>query len=52
MKKILGYMRKASEQYNMLAPEDHVCVGISGGKDSLLLAHVLNLYRKYLKMDS
>lgn len=51
MKKILGYMRKASEQYNMLAPEDHVCVGISGGKDSLLLAHGLNLYRKYLKMD-
>lgn len=37
MQKILGYLRKAVQQYDMLSNGDRVAVGVSGGKDSLIL---------------
>lgn len=37
MQKILGYLRKAIQQYHMLTDGDRVAVGVSGGKDSLIL---------------
>lgn len=50
MQKILGYMRKAIEDYNMIQDGDKIAVGLSGGKDSTtLLLGLKNLQRFYPK---
>lgn len=46
MQATLGYLRRADQEYGMIAPGDHVAVGVSGGKDSLLLLRALALYRR------
>lgn len=47
MKKILGGLRKAIHQFNMIEDGDTVAVGISGGKDSLLLFYALHRYMSF-----
>lgn len=37
MQKILGYMRKAIEDYHMIDEGDKIAVGLSGGKDSITM---------------
>lgn len=49
MKTVLGCIRRADEQFTMIEEGDHVAVGLSGGKDSLLLAYALGLYRKFCR---
>lgn len=50
MQKILGYMRKAIEDYNMIEEGDKIAVAVSGGKDSMtLLLGLKNLQRFYPK---
>lgn len=51
MKTVLGCVRKADEDFEMIAPGDRIAVGISGGKDSLLLLYALSLYRKFSGKD-
>lgn len=51
MKKILGCMRKACEDFDMIKNGDKIAVGVSGGKDSMLLAHALKLYQKYMPVE-
>lgn len=48
MQKILGGMRKAIHQFNMIEDGDRVAVGVSGGKDSILLLDALYQYQKYI----
>ena len=46
MQKILGYMRKAVDNYNMIKDGDRILVALSGGKDSTtLLLGLKNLQR-------
>lgn len=51
MKKILSALRKADEQYNLLDDTDKIAVGMSGGKDSLVLLKALHLYKMYMKKN-
>ncbi len=50
MQKILSYMRRAVDDYNMINDGDKIAVGVSGGKDSLtLLAALANMRKFYPK---
>ena len=50
MQKILGYMRKAIDEYNMIENGDKIAVALSGGKDSTtMLLGLKNLQRFYPK---
>lgn len=48
MKKILGRMRRAITDYNMIQDGDKLAVGLSGGKDSLTLLVALARLKTFL----
>ncbi len=48
MQKILGNMRKAIQDYNMIQDGDKIAIGLSGGKDSLLLLYTLHRLKQFL----
>ena len=41
MKRLLSFVRRAVDDYNMIEENDRIAVGVSGGKDSLVLLEVL-----------
>ncbi len=47
MQKLMGLMRRCVEDYHMIEPGDRVAVGVSGGKDSLVLLKLLAGLREY-----
>ncbi len=51
MKTVLGCVRKADNDFDMIAPGDRIAAGVSGGKDSLLLLEALALYRRFSGKD-
>ena len=51
MQKLLGYMRKAIQEFDMISDGDVIAVGVSGGKDSLVLLNGLVLLRRFIGID-
>ena len=47
MKTTLGALRRADADFGLIGEGDRVAVGVSGGKDSLLLLHALARYRGF-----
>ena len=47
MQKILGYLRKAIEHYNMIEEGDKIAIGLSGGKDSITLVMGLKALQRF-----
>jgi tRNA(Ile)-lysidine synthase TilS/MesJ len=49
MQKILGHVRRACEDYHLIEEGDRIAVGVSGGKDSLVLLKALAMFRRFSK---
>ncbi len=47
-KKILGAIRRCIVDFNLIEDGDKICVGLSGGKDSLCLLYALAKMRKFM----
>lgn len=47
MQKLMGLVRRCVEDYNMIESGDRIAVGVSGGKDSLVLLMLLAGLRSY-----
>ncbi|MDL2323551.1 tRNA 2-thiocytidine biosynthesis TtcA family protein [Ruminococcaceae bacterium OttesenSCG-928-A16] len=50
LQRLEGLLRKAMQMYTLIEPGDVVCVGVSGGKDSIALAVALANLSKYYEI--
>jgi len=51
MQKLMGLMRRCIEDYQMITPGEKIAVGVSGGKDSLVLLQLLSGLREYSSFE-
>lgn len=49
--RLCGLARKAINGYDMIQNGDKICIGVSGGKDSVALALVLRKLKNYMNID-
>ena len=47
MKRIISLIRKAIDEYDMIKENERVAVGVSGGKDSMVLLAALAQLSRY-----
>ena len=47
MRKMLSYLRRAIDDYHMIAENDIIAVGISGGKDSIVLFEAMIALKRF-----
>lgn len=51
MKRVLGSIRRVDEKFHLIEDGDRICIGVSGGKDSLLLMRAMKLYQMFSKTN-
>ena len=51
IRQVLAALRKADQTYNLINHGDKIVIGLSGGKDSVVLTYVLSLYQKFSHTD-
>ncbi|MFA7378768.1 MAG: tRNA 2-thiocytidine biosynthesis TtcA family protein, partial [Bacilli bacterium] len=51
IRKVLASIRNADSRFALINSGDKIVVGVSGGKDSLVLVYALHLYRKFAKSN-
>lgn len=51
MQRVLGYMRKAIQEFHLIENGDRIAVGVSGGKDSLVLLKGLQDLKRFIGID-
>lgn len=49
MQRILSTLRRACDEYKLIEDGDKIAVGVSGGKDSLVLLKALKMYSRFSK---
>lgn len=47
MQRILSTLRRAVDKYNLINEGDRIAVGVSGGKDSMVLLKALKMYSRF-----
>lgn len=51
MKKILGNLRKTIQDNNLIAENDRVAIGVSGGKDSMVLLYAMKRLQRFYHVN-
>ena len=51
IKTILACVRTADKKYNLINPNDKIAVGISGGKDSMIMAKLFEELHKHSEFE-
>ena len=51
IRQVLAAVRRADQTYNLINHGDKIIIGLSGGKDSVVLTYVLSLYQKFSHTD-
>ena len=51
IREVLAALRKADQTYNLINHGDKIIIGLSGGKDSVVLTYALHLYQKFSHTD-
>lgn len=51
LRKVIGAIKKADDLFNLINDGDKIVIGISGGKDSIVLFDALVRYKSYAKKD-
>ncbi len=51
MQKILGYMRKAIQEFDLIQDNDRIAVGVSGGKDSVVMLKGLVMLKRFIGIE-